>query len=54
MKTKKNKTQLDYEVEDFTPSFYLLAIIMLIGMLVSAGLVVCLIIFIAKILTGSI
>lgn len=60
MKTKKKdkgykiEKNLEYEVEDFTPSFYILAIVMLVGMVVVVGLFIVLVISITKILMGTI
>lgn len=55
MKTKKKEIKpFEYEVEDFTPSFYILAIVMLVGMVVVVGLFIVLVISITKLLMGTI
>lgn len=59
MNTKKKdkgveiEKNLEYEVEDFTPSFYILAAVMVIGMVVVAGLFIGLVIFVTKLLMGN-
>ncbi len=59
MNTKKKdkgfkiEKNLEYEVEDFTPSFYILAAVMVVGMVVVAGLFIGLVIFITKLLMGN-
>lgn len=59
MKTKKKdkgveiEKNLEFEVEDFTPSFYILAAVMVIGMVVVAGLFIGLVIFVTKLLMGN-
>lgn len=59
MKTKKKdkgvkiEKNLEFEVEDFTPSFYILAAVMVIGMVVVAGLFIGLVIFVTKLLMGT-
>lgn len=51
VKIEKN---LEFEVEDFTPSFYILAIVMIVGMLVVVGLFIGLVVFVTKLLLGTI
>lgn len=51
VKIEKN---LEFEVEDFTPSFYILAAVMIVGMLVVVGLFIGLAIFVTKLLMGTI
>lgn len=52
MKTKK-KQELDYEKDEFTPSFYIIAILTLIGTATVMLLFVGLIIAVIKLLTGT-
>jgi hypothetical protein len=52
MKTKK-KQELDYEKEEFTPSFYIIALFTIIGMLTVLLIFIGLIIAITKLLTGT-
>lgn len=60
MNTKKKdkgveiENNLEYEVEDFTPSFYILAAVMVIGMVVVAGLFIGLVVFVTKLLMGTV
>lgn len=59
MKTKKKdkgvkiEKNLEFEVEDFTLSFYILAAVMIVGMVVVAGLFIGLVVFVTKLLMGT-
>lgn len=60
MKTKNKdrgiqvEKNLEFEAEDFTPSFYILAVAVLVVMAVVTGLFIGLVIFITKLLMGTI